>query len=432
MTTIACALCVWICVRIIRIGRREPNLPPGPPTVPVLGNIHIFPIKFAFFRLTEWARKYGDIYSIKIGPKTIIVLSSMKAVKELIDQQSGLTCDRPKSYMADTMHEGLFTPLVGYNELWRRLRKTMHTILTPNGAAAHQSIQAAEATQLMHDMLHSPELYFTHIERYSTSVIASIVFGKHFTHFDCPEMDAIFKSIHTGVKVLEPGAHPPIDQVPILNYIPERWAKWKRLAKRGNRLASHIYLHMLSICEQRIQRGEENGCFLEDIIKNKNQYELSRRQISFLGGALLDGGAHTTSAFLQSLVLCLTAFPDTQKKAQAEIDKVIGLDRVPQLEDFARLPYCSALINEMHRFRIVGPLGIPHATLDDGMYRDYFLPKESLIFINSCESLSDIVYVLVVHVFLHAGGIYHEPGWLSVPRQLRKFNAKYVFIIRLI
>lgn len=73
---------VWVFNQLRRVGSREHGLPPGPPTIPLLGNLHIFPTSFAheksvrsFFvdillirahRFTEWAKTYGGIYSVRV------------------------------------------------------------------------------------------------------------------------------------------------------------------------------------------------------------------------------------------------------------------------------------------------------------------------------------------------------------------------------
>ncbi|THV01080.1 cytochrome P450 [Dendrothele bispora CBS 962.96] len=396
IVTFSGVLLLWLLFRLARVGRRESTLPPGPPTVPLLGNVNIFPKEFAFFKFTEWAREYGDLYSLKIGPDTTIVITSMKAVKELMEQQSSLTSNRPKSYMMDVTYEDHYAAMMNYNETWRLLRKSMHSILTPSGAVEHQPIQAAESTQLIYDLLHSPEELYTHIRRYSTSVITSIIFGKRFPQYDCPEVGGIFGALEVAAAVTEHGAHPPIDQLPFLNYIPERWASWKQQAKLCNKLLCRIYFHLLSLCEERIQRGEENGCFLEGVIENQEKYGLTRKMIGYLGGVLLDGGAHTTSAFLQSMILCLMAFPEAQKRAHEELDRVVGEGRAPRLDDFDNLPYCQALINEIHRFRPVAPLGMPHATSKEVRYRNYVLPRGTVVFVN-------------------IWGIYHDPDVYEDP-----------------
>jgi len=68
---------------------------------------------------------------------------------------------------------------------------------------------------------------------------------------------------------------------------------------------------------------------------------------SYIGGNLIEGGADTTSAFLQTLILALVNFPDVQARAQEELDSVIGDERSPQRDDIERLPYIRALIKEV-------------------------------------------------------------------------------------
>ena len=58
-------------------------------------------------------------------------------------------------------------------------------------------------------------------------------------------------------------------------------------------------------------------------------------------------GSDTSSATLQSAILVLACHPDVQRKAQGEIDRVIGSDRVPQWEDLPNLPYTQAVIQEV-------------------------------------------------------------------------------------
>ena len=70
---------------------------------------------------------------------------------------------------------------------------------------------------------------------------------------------------------------------------------------------------------------------------------------SYIGGNLIEGGADTTSAFLQTLILALVNFPDVQARAQEELDNIIGDERSPQLDDIERLPYIQAVIKEVRR-----------------------------------------------------------------------------------
>ena len=77
----------------------------------------------------------------------------------------------------------------------------------------------------------------------------------------------------------------------------------------------------------------------------------------YLGGTMIEGGSDTTSAFLQCIVLAFIAFPETLKKAQEEIDRVIGRDRLPTVADRDQLPYVNALMLEALRWHTVVPMG---------------------------------------------------------------------------
>ena len=56
----------------------------------------------------------------------------------------------------------------------------------------------------------------------------------------------------------------------------------------------------------------------------------------------------------------MASFPEMQKKAQAELEAVVGPDRLPEFSDRDSLPYVNALIKELLRWRTVEPTGFPH------------------------------------------------------------------------
>ena len=68
---------------------------------------------------------------------------------------------------------------------------------------------------------------------------------------------------------------------------------------------------------------------------------------------LIEAGTETTTSFLRALILAMIEFPETQRKAQEEIDRVIGCDRAPTIEDFDHLPYIQALIKEVSHVQTI-------------------------------------------------------------------------------
>lgn len=85
----------------------------------------------------------------------------------------------------------------------------------------------------------------------------------------------------------------------------------------------------------------------------------------------MEAGSDTTSSYLNTLVLGILAFPDAQRKAQEEIDRVVGSDRAPEFDDLERMPYMQALLKETHRFRPNAPL-IPRSATEDLYVRSLF------------------------------------------------------------
>ncbi|KAF7340735.1 Cytochrome p450 [Mycena sanguinolenta] len=379
---LAIAAVAWFTFKVIRIGRRDEKLPPGPPTIPILGNIHLLPPKFPFLRFTEWAQKYGGIFSLKVGNGTIIVVSDMAVVKELLDDRSGETSSRPSLYAADVVTgRNYLVMATSDNHVWRMGRKAIQPLLAPQAVQAHLPIAEAETTQLLYDILHDPEEFYSHISRSTLSFIASVVFGKPAPRHDSPEATLFREYIHQFSKTVSPEAA-PVDLVPFLKYVPERWAPWKQLWRETRRLQRSLYFGFLEQAEQRIHRGLKNETFIEKILDRQEELGLNREMIAYICGVLLDGGAETSSSLLQSLVLCLVRSPASLRKAQEEIDNVVGDERLPVSSDLEALPYVQAVIKETHRFRPVGPTGVPHATSNDCQYREYIIPKGAPVFIN--------------------------------------------------
>ena len=50
-----------------------------------------------------------------------------------------------------------------------------------------------------------------------------------------------------------------------------------------------------------------------------------------------------------SALLAFLLYPDVLKRAQLEIDKIVGKNRLPTFEDRASLPYVEAIVREVHR-----------------------------------------------------------------------------------
>jgi hypothetical protein len=93
--------------------------------------------------------------------------------------------------------------------------------------------------------LRSKQSFYIDIQRYSISVIYSVLHGRCVPQYETEEITGYIAVMHEWSALLEPGAVPPVDAIPILKHIPERWAKWKRDCKRVRDLQRARYFRLV-------------------------------------------------------------------------------------------------------------------------------------------------------------------------------------------
>ena len=75
----------------------------------------------------------------------------------------------------------------------------------------------------------------------------------------------------------------------------------------------------------------------------------------------------------------MSLYPDVQRKAQEELDRVVGPNRLPNFDDYDNLVYIRAIALESARWIPVLPMGVPHAVMRDDEYKGFHIPKNSTI-----------------------------------------------------
>ncbi|KAJ3526779.1 hypothetical protein NMY22_g10036 [Coprinellus aureogranulatus] len=100
-------------------------------------------------------------------------------------------------------------------------------------------------------------------------------------------------------------------------------------------------------------------------------------------------GAETSLASAMALVFALAHNPEVQRKSRAEIESVIGTERLPSLDDRPSLPYVHAVFKELTRWYNATPLGVPHSNTEDDEYDGYFVPKGTMFLPNIWAIMHD-------------------------------------------
>lgn len=123
--------------------------------------------------------------------------------------------------------------------------------------------------------------------------------------------------------------------------------------------------------------------FIQEMRKNEKSSIFTDEQLMMILIDLFLAGFTTTSTTLDFLFLIVTLFPDVQRKVQKEIDSLIPYDRLPNMEDKAKLPYVEAVINETYRLWPVFPIIGPRRVLCDTNIDKYVIPKDTTILFNT-------------------------------------------------
>ncbi|XP_015436194.1 PREDICTED: probable cytochrome P450 303a1 [Dufourea novaeangliae] len=126
------------------------------------------------------------------------------------------------------------------------------------------------------------------------------------------------------------------------------------------------------------------------VLKSENYSStFSESQLLAICLDLFVAGSETTTKALAFCFLYLVLYPDVQKKAHDEIDRVIGRNRPPTIEDRAKLTYINAIILESMRMFIGHTLNLPHRAVKDITILGHRIPKDTVLVGNYNTILMD-------------------------------------------
>ncbi|KAJ3533544.1 hypothetical protein NMY22_g7294 [Coprinellus aureogranulatus] len=389
-----------VCYR--RYDRRKRSrgypLPPGPKGLPLLGNIRdLGNANQPWLGYSSLANQYGDIVYLEALGTGVLILSSLKRANDLLEGRSSKYSDRPKWYMAcEHMGFDIFFALLPYGKEWRNARRTFHKHFSEQASPRYYPIIESIRNQCLKDLLTNPSDFARHIKNYFNRVMVKSGYGIHVKD-QTESYIAKMQEVNSGHQETGTPGRFLVDLIPVMRYIP-RWmpgAGWRKWADYYRNKAIEARDGAFDIALKAYQEGWAEVCMVtsliddlpppEEVEKRKDEETTARNVASILYFA----GSETTQGSGLTFILAMGLHPDIQKRAQQEIDRVVGPNRLPTFDDRPNLVYVNAVLQELFRWHQLGPLGLPHATSEDDIYEGYFIPKGTIVMANVWHILHD-------------------------------------------
>ncbi|KAF9012110.1 cytochrome P450 [Hymenopellis radicata] len=359
-------------------------LPPGPPGLPLLGNLFDLPTKFDWKTYGQWADTYGPLVSASAFGTHIVSVNTVKKANEILERRNAVYSSRPHVPMAvDLMgwnNAMAFTP---YGSRFKLYRKTFHEELgNPSALKRFWPQEETHARKFLQLCLRYPNLLFEHCFHHAGAIILRVAYGYEVKDNDDEFVKAGNDAMVSFNKGCSPGAF-MVNQMPFLRHVPE-WVPGAGFQKTA-RLWRPLYPAMVDSPFNFVKKALANGTAEESFTANWLKKKLTSEEedaLKHAAGSMFGGGGETTAITVHMFFLLMTLHPSIQKKAQAEIDDVVGRDRLPSFEDRESLPYVNALLKEVLRVHPAVPTGLPHCTTEDDVHDGYFIPKGSIVSFN--------------------------------------------------
>ncbi|NWZ32205.1 CP2J2 protein, partial [Asarcornis scutulata] len=391
-------------VQFLKLQWKSRGFPPGPIPLPIVGGVWRINFRADHRSLKKLAKIYGNICTLWLGHKPMVVLYGFKAVKDGLTVNSEDVSGRLQTYMFNKFSRGRGI-LVSNGLIWKHQRRFGIATLRKLGMG-NKGMERGIQTEAYHLVKFfkdkdgeavDPSFPIVHAV---SNVICAVVFGHRFSLQD----ETFHQLIEAYNYVVAFGNS-------YTYYIYEIF-QWSLGCFPGplQKVESRCDF-VRSFVRQEIKKHREKGTidepedfidfYLDQIEKAKNVPDSTYNEENMVQSVfdLFLGGSETTATTLRWALLYMVAYPDIQEKVQKELDVVFGSSHQICYEDRKKLPYTNAVVHEIIRFSSIILITIPREVVKDTTVLGYHLPKGTVVMANIDSTLFDPEYWETPHQF---------------------------------
>ncbi|XP_006822041.1 cytochrome P450 2U1-like [Saccoglossus kowalevskii] len=370
------------------ISRRKARMPPGPTGIPVFGNLFSLGNN-PHLTFIEMAKKYGNVFTIKLGSESIVVLNGFQAVRDALVKQGQAFAGRPKMTLTEELTKGKGIVAADYGETWKRQRKFTLQMLKELGMGKpamgiNVSAELESLTEAFNKLRGQPFEVDSYLEVSIANIVCSVVFGTRYEYND-PQLLTLLRLVNRFCEIGTKAA--AMNFFPFLKYMP--FGPIKEVFTNNDIMTQYVK-SVIQQHKETFTPGNSRDfidAYLAEIQKQNNNLahkgsSFTEEYLFYLLNDLFFAGTETMSVTLRWAILYMIVHEDVQKKVQEELDEVVGKDSLPSLTDRPHLPYTEATMMEIQRMANITSLTFPHKTLDDVELYDYIIPKDTSVFVN--------------------------------------------------
>ncbi|KAM0979431.1 hypothetical protein ACFX13_015569 [Malus domestica] len=369
-------------------GKRKLKLPPSPPKLPVIGNLHQLRNK-PHISLRRLAEKYGPLIYLQLGEIPTVVVSSARVAKEVLKTHDLALSSRPKIFSAKHLFynctDVVFSP---YSAYWRHIRKIcILELLSAKRVQSYSHVREEEVARLVCRVAESypgTSNLTKILGLYANDVLCRVAFGRGFSEGGDYDRHGFQKMLEEYQELL--GGFSIGDFFPSMEFIHSLTGMKSRLQETFRRF-DELFDQMVTD-HLNPNREKEKHKDLVDVLLDVQKSESAEIPLTMdnVKAIILDmfaAGTDTTFITLDWGMTELLMNPKVLGRAQAEVRGVVGERRVVLESDLSQLDYLKDVIKEIFRLHPPAPVLVPRESMEDVSIDGYNIPAKTRIFVNA-------------------------------------------------